>query len=156
MKPGVSIIQIERATIEDISDILVIEQSAFSDPWTRSMFMAELNERNALSLTLRIDGYLAGYIFSRWVFEEWTIMNIAVRPDCRRKGLATRLMNCVIKQARSKIAQRITLEVSEKNFSAQKLYGSLGFVKVGSRPQYYAKEHADALIMELKLFFDQP
>ena len=62
------------------------------------------------------------------------IMNIAVHPDHRHKGIGRLLMTMVIEQ---KPDHPVVLMVQEHNTAAQELYTKLGFVRTGSHPGYY-------------------
>lgn len=134
---------------EDIGHILEIERSSFSIPWTRNMFESEFDHPAATGFALWVENQMAAYIFLRRILDEWTVLNIAVRPDLRRKGMAHNLLSYVIQLAGRKKIKVITLEVSEKNFPAISLYESLGFKTVGRRPGYYVEQKADAILMDL-------
>jgi ribosomal-protein-alanine N-acetyltransferase len=134
---------------EDIGHILEIERFSFTDPWTRSMFESEFDHPDAASFLLWEKDQAAAFIFLRRIFDEWAVLNIAVRPDFRRQGRAYALMSHVIRLAQKNQIKKITLEVNEKNHPAIKLYESLGFITVGRRPGYYSEQKADAILMDL-------
>ena len=84
----------------DLDEVLVLEQASFTEPWTRKMFLGELRGNAfATNVVAREDegnfwagiaaGTLLGYIMFWVVFEELHVMNLAVRPEARRRGLGT-------------------------------------------------------------------
>ena len=85
-------------------------------------------------------------INSRYV-DAWHIMNVAVDPDYRRRGIATRLLESVFESTRDDQRRGYTLEVRVSNDRAISLYEKLGFVRQGIRRGYYTDNREDALIM---------
>lgn len=134
---------------EDIGHILEIERFSFADPWTGSMFESEFDHPDATSFILWANEQAAAFVFLRRIIDEWALLNIAVRPGFRRQGKAYALLSHAIRLARKNKIKKITLEVNEKNHPAISLYESLGFKTVGRRPGYYAKQKADAILMDL-------
>ena len=80
-------------------------------------------------------------------YEEGEIMNVAVRREYRRKGVAGRLMKELLSRAEKRGAARFILEVREGNLPAVRLYESLGFLHAGRRRNFYSDPAEDALIM---------
>jgi ribosomal-protein-alanine acetyltransferase len=81
-----------------------------------------------------------GFVAYRIVLEEGEILNIAVAPDFRRRGVALRLLGEVLPRA-----AKWFLEVRLSNTNAQAAYRRLGFREIGRRPRYYA-DCEDALL----------
>ena len=75
------------------------------------------------------------------------MMNIAVHPDYRRKGIAQALVNALVDTLKSQGSRCLTLEVRASNEPAQKLYEKLGFSLIGKRPKYYHNPKEDAYIL---------
>lgn len=93
-----------------------------------------------------VDGRVAGFIVSRAVADrEREILNVAVRPDLRRLGIATELLRAEL--ARSAGAH--FLEVRESNAAARQLYERLGFEIAGSRPGYYENPPETGIVMRI-------
>lgn len=142
----------------DLDDVLAIEQESFSEPWTRGMFEAELLG-NPFSRFLGAFGAgsephkkpLLGYICYWVVFEELRLMNLAVRPDCRRQGIASHLVRHAIGEGRTHGTTRALLEVRAGNRVGQQLYQALGFRQYGCRRSYYTNPNEDAILMQLPL-----
>ena len=75
------------------------------------------------------------------------MMNVAVHPDHRRRGIAADLIEQLIRQLKNRGSCSLTLEVRASNDGAIALYDKLGFQPVGRRPNYYRNPKEDALIL---------
>ena len=130
-----------------IHPIAELEKMCFSDPWSVNAMAYEL--RNPLSTWfVAVDGdTVAGYVGSQTVLGEADMMNLAVNPEYRRRGVGQALVERLIDDLRIKDAYCLTLEVRVSNNSAIALYEKMGFVVVGRRPNYYHHPKEDALIM---------
>jgi [ribosomal protein S18]-alanine N-acetyltransferase len=134
-------------TLSDLSAIEEIERRSYPTPWSRSMFAGELAKPTSLSLGAFEDQRLAGYlIVSRYV-DAWHVMNIAVAPEFRRRGIATALLEKLFEVTENGGRRGYTLEVRVSNEGAIKLYERLGFTGRGIRRGYYTDNREDALIM---------
>ncbi len=141
-------LQIGLMNQSDLDSVMDIEQASFPSPWSRNAFLSEISEnRRACYLVARENGRVAGYVGIWIVLDEGHITNLAVHPECRRRGIGEKLMRTIMSYARSRGARRITLEVRVSNAAAQRLYEKLGFVSVGIRPGYYHDNGEDAVIM---------
>lgn len=142
----------------DLDDVLAIEQESFSEPWTRGMFEAELqgNPFGRFLGAFRTDEVspakpLLGYICYWVVFEELRLMNLAVRQNCRRQGIASHLVRHAIEEGSTQGTTRALLEVRAGNHVGQLLYQALGFRQYGCRRSYYTNPNEDAILMQLSL-----
>jgi [ribosomal protein S18]-alanine N-acetyltransferase len=90
---------------------------------------------------------LVGYICFWQAADEIQLLNLAVRPDCRRQGIGRGLLTFLFQKAREEKAQQVLLEVRPSNRKALALYRSLGFEVLYRRPGYYSPEGEDALVM---------
>ncbi|MCJ7684531.1 MAG: ribosomal protein S18-alanine N-acetyltransferase [Desulfobacteraceae bacterium] len=132
-------------------DILEIERNSFSSPWDVSSFSSEIDRSISHFWVLLIDEVLKGYICF-WIFANEThLMNIAVHPEWRGKGLGEGLLCKMIEVGISKEAKTAWLEVRPSNLVARSLYDKTGFKEVGFRPRYYKETSEDAVIMSLLL-----
>ena len=140
-------IRFERMNAAHISQVAGLEEICFSDPWSEKSVSAELT--NPLSLwVVALDGErVAGYVGSQSVQGEADMMNVAVRPDYRRRGIAQGLVTHLVAQLAEKKVHSLALEVRASNRPAIALYEKLGFAQVGRRPNYYRNPREDALIM---------
>ncbi len=138
---------------QDLEQAMAIEQISFRAPWTREMFLKELELKFAYHrmASLNSEGEIAGYIFC-WLMEpEASILSVAVRPDWRRRGLAGYLLLSALDDFQSRGIREVWLEVRPSNFPARSLYRAFEFQPVGIRPKYYYDTGEDAIVMKLKL-----
>ena len=137
--------------LEDLDTVLAIEYQSFTTPWSRELFLTELeNTRIAHLLVARLGDNpedVVGYIGYRVVIDEMHIVIIAVHPAWRRRGIARYMLCGAMQQARQAACTKATLEVRVSNLGAQQLYYRLGFAPVGTRPRYYMRPTEDALIL---------
>ena len=140
---------IEPLTQDDIDDVLGIEEAAFTNPWTREMYLAELeNSRVSFCFLARDATRRAIGFCSFWrVLDELHINNLAVLPEMRRQGIGTRLLEFVLQNGAELGARRATLEVRRSNEAARSLYERFGFTVAGVRAAYYSKPVEDALVL---------
>jgi len=144
----------------DLDEVLALEQRSFNEPWSRKMFLGELHGNTfATNLVLRTGGAgfgegvgagaLLGYIMFWVVFEELHLMNLAVLPEVRRRGLGTALVRHALMAAHG--ARMALLEVRASNTAALALYRKLGFAQKSLRKGYYVHPCEDAVIMMREL-----
>ncbi len=139
----------------DIDQVLAIEQASFSVPWSRNLFLSEFRSPgvSTLLVSLANDTLLrtvTGYIIYWLVEDEMHLLNLAVAPLYRRRGIARQLVFDGIRRAYAKGARRAFLEVRASNTAAQKLYADLGFTGSFVRRDYYDSPTEDAVIMTLE------
>ena len=132
----------------DLDAVDEIEQASYPTPWSRAMFAAELQKPSSLSLGAYGEtGALVGYlIVSRYV-DAWHVMNVAVAPEFRRRGIAKALLERLFEVTGGDPRRGYTLEVRVSNADAIRLYERLGFEARGIRRGYYTDNREDALIM---------
>lgn len=134
-----------------IAPIAELEKRCFSDPWSVNSIGSELN--NPLSLwVVAMDGeQLAGYVGSQTVLGWADMMNLAVAPEYRRRGVGEELVEQLIARLIDNEVTCLTLEVRVSNLPAVALYQKLGFIQVGCRPNYYHNPKEDAWILRKEL-----
>jgi ribosomal-protein-alanine N-acetyltransferase len=134
----------------DIRRILEIERMSFLTPWTEGMFRSQLAlEDRSVNLVLLEDQVIVGYATAWLAFDEIHLLSIAVIPERRRMGFATRLLERVMETGRSRGASRVILEVRAGNDAARRFYRGQGFSEIGRRRRYYSDTGEDAIVMEL-------
>ncbi len=136
---------------EDVSAIAELEKTCFSDPWSENSIASELKNPLACWLVAVEDGSLAGYVGSQTVLDGSDMMNIAVAPAYRRKGIAEALVLALCEQLRNRNSICLLLEVRASNTPAISLYEKLDFVQIGRRKNYYRNPKEDALILRKEL-----
>lgn len=127
--------------------IAQLETICFSDPWSENSIAQELTNPLSSWLVAVEDDKVAGYIGSQTVVGETDMMNVAVHPDFRRRGVAQELIQSLVEVLKTRQSHCLTLEVRASNTPAINLYEKLGFSQVGKRPGYYRKPKEDALIL---------
>jgi len=140
---------------EDIDQVLTIEQTSFSLPWSRNLFLSEFRSPLVSTLFVSLSNtapkrIVTGYIVFWLVADEMHILNLAVAPGHRQRGIAKRLVLSGIKYVYAKGARRAFLEVRASNMLAQKLYSRLGFTGTSVRRNYYDSPVEDAVVMTLE------
>ena len=138
--------------VDDLPEVVAIERASFPNPWTGPLFLQEMQVRfsRILLATSGPEGAIAGYV-CRWVVaDEVHVLNVAVHPNARGRGLGGALMWEVLDEARDHAVRAVTLEVRRSNEAGRRLYESFGFEQVGERPNYYGRGE-DALILRLEL-----
>ena len=149
-------VRIVPMTADHLDAVAALERICFSDPWSRGLLAAELdNDLSAFLVALDSEDQVAGYAGLQVVLDEGTVTNIAVRPDCRRRGVASQLLQVFLNFAQGNHLAFLTLEVRASNYAAIALYGSRGFRGVGRRKNYYEHPREDAVIMTLDLTGEQ-
>jgi ribosomal-protein-alanine N-acetyltransferase len=143
-------------TEADLPRIMEIEASGFQHPWSEQLLRNEL--ANAWSHLLAAvegppgqAGRIVGYIVFWLVHDEVHVLNVGTAPEARRRGVGRALMDQAVAAGRGRGARLSTLEVRRSNQAAIALYRSLGYRQVGVRPNYYAEEREDAIVMTLEL-----
>ncbi len=137
-------------TEDDLEVVLSIETASYSTPWSYEHFMDEINARYSWPFVATDKGCVIGYICLMSLFEEAQILNVAVSPDQRGRGVARTLLEQACMMAIEKGAEVMALEVRASNCAAITLYEKLGFKCVGVRTGYYGSAE-DAILMEKSL-----
>jgi [ribosomal protein S18]-alanine N-acetyltransferase len=140
-------IDIRRLDLADLDAIDVIEQRAYPTPWSRAMFASELAKPTSICLGAFEGDELVGYIVNSRYVDAWHVMNVAVDPDRRRRGIASHLLERLFELTLGDERRGYTLEVRISNDAAIRLYERLGFEARGLRRGYYTDNREDALIM---------
>lgn len=149
-------VQIVPMNGDHLDEVAELERVCFPDPWSRNMLKEELeNDLAAFLVALDAQGAVVGYAGLQVVLDEGYILNVAVRPDCRRQGVAGQLLNVFLNFAKGNQLSFLTLEVRASNYAAIALYGSRGFRGTGRRKNYYEHPREDAVIMTLDLTGEQ-
>ena len=133
---------------DHLDEVAELERICFSTPWSRNMLAEELdNMLSAFLVALDDRDRVVGYAGVQVILDEGYITNIAVRPECRRQGIAAKLLQVFMDFAKANQLSFLTLEVRASNYDAIALYGSRGFRSMGRRKNYYEHPREDALIM---------
>ena len=138
---------IEKMNAGQVAQIADLEKICFSDPWSENSIAFELENKLAHWLVAQEGEMVAGYIGSQTVMGETDMMNVAVHPDFRRRGIAEALVKRLVEDLQAMESHCLTLEVRASNAPAIALYEKLGFSQIGRRKNYYRNPREDALIL---------
>ena len=145
-------VTVRLARPDDLGPVVLIERSAFDDPWSPDALFSELQKDYLrLPLVAEIAGQVVGYAMSWLVADQVHILNIATHPDHLRRGVATALLRKAAAEGRRQGLREITLEVRRSNLAALAFYRRHGFAETGVRPGYYQDNGEDAIIMTVEL-----
>ena len=132
--------------------VAALELRCFTQPYSRALLAAELDNPNALYLVDQTaENKLRGYAGLNVVLDEGHITTVATAPEHRRLGIAHRLIGRLITLARLLGLSQLQLEVRESNIAALALYRQFDFAEVGRRRRYYDNPKEDAVLMTLTL-----
>jgi ribosomal-protein-alanine N-acetyltransferase len=129
----------------DLPSVITIERRSFPTPWSLAMFVLELSKPSGICLAAEDETGLVGYLVCARFDDVWHLMNVAVHPNQRRRGVATALIERLFEEAGE--GARFTLEVRVSNRPAIAMYQRFGFRSGGRRRSYYHDNGEDALIM---------
>jgi len=137
------------AVEEDLREIVRIESASFADPWSEESFRRLLTVQPAIFLVAVFPpvSAVAGYAIAFSVSEDGEVLNVAVEPGFRGKGLAGQMLDALLIEMSARGVRAAFLEVRESNRAARALYGSRGFTEIGRRHRYYRRPVEDALVM---------
>lgn len=135
----------------DLPRILEIEKASFPSPWSANTFVTTLYDQRCRNIVICDHGDVIGYCFTFTMKNMIHLLNLAVHPDHRKKGIAKRLLNEILSHARVCNKSYVFLEVRKSNEEARLLYESQGFSHVSTWPRYYTDTREDADVMVKKL-----
>lgn len=138
-----------RLGVPDIAGVMQLERLCFRTRWTREQFLLGLERGAFRILGVRERQELVGYVAFSIIAQEMEILNIAVHPIHRRKGLARLMLAEVLDICRSERVEQGFLEVRSSNAGAIDLYRKFGFIQRGTRKNYYPDNNEDALLFRL-------
>ena len=139
---------LRRMTLIDVPAVHRLEEAIFSMPWSEKDFVYEMTENKvARYLVIEEAGEIIAFAGAHIILDQAHVTNIAVRQDCRGRGLGRMITRALMQYASNLGAEYLTLEVRQSNVKAQNLYKSLGFVRVNVRKRYYEDTGEDAWLM---------
>ena len=140
-------IELRLLGLGDLRAIEEIERRSYPTPWSRTMFAGELGKPTSRCYGAFDDDLLRAYLIVARYVDAWHVMNVAVDPDARRRGIAQAMLEHLFDDTSDDGTRGYTLEVRVSNAEAIRLYERLGFVSTGIRRGYYTDNREDALIM---------
>ena len=143
--------RIRPAAAADIAALAAIERECFSDPWTTAGLRESIQYETSRAFVAEVGAATVGYVMARISGEEAEILNLAVLPSCRRRGIARCLLEEALAAVTTAGVREAYLEVRQSNAVALALYQGFGFRPVGLRPGYYRNPLEDALVLRAPL-----
>lgn len=140
-------IEIQIMNESHVVQVAELEKVCFSSPWSETSIRSELTNPLSFWLVAVENGKLLGYVGSQSIMDEADMMNVAVEPNSRRRGIGRQLVEALVRVLAEKQVHSLTLEVRASNEPAKALYEQLGFLQIGRRPNYYRNPKEDALIL---------
>lgn len=137
----------------ELAEVMEVERRAFVHPWSADLLRRELtHDWSTILLAIEPgEGRIAGFVIFWVVIDEIHVLNVAVDPVARRRGIARLLLAELLERGRARGLSMATLEVRRSNEPALALYEGLGFRNVGVRKGYYVEEREDAIVMTMDL-----
>lgn len=139
---------------QDLPAVTAIENISFTTPWSEILFFNEIYKQRSIAKVAITEEAgsgqrVVGYICADYVADEGHILNLAVHPDFRKKGIAKTLVENILEELKETDCRFLYLEVRASNNAARELYEGFGFKVIGTRKRYYNKPEEDAVIMRL-------
>lgn len=139
-------IKISSANQSYIGDIAYIEKECFSDPWSERSIEESMHAGTKFYIA-EYGGKTVGYMGISEIAGEGYVTNVAVLKQYRNRGIGSKLLQYVVKQAKDNSCEFVSLEVRESNSAAISLYEKTGFVREGLRKNFYDNPKENAIIM---------
>lgn len=144
-------IEIRHYSPEMLRDVIAIERASFSCPWSLESFEQAGTMENSIFLTVCEGGMAVGFGCILLAAEEGELVDIAVSPEYRKRGLGQMLMTALLEKAAERGTEVLYLEVRQSNTPARSLYEKNGFAAIGVRKKYYKNPVEDAVLMRCEL-----
>lgn len=155
-QPAMTVLTLRPALSEDLDAVVEIERESFTDAWSEASFRSLFGRGEVAFIVAAADTErgeeVAGYVIATFAADQGEITNLAIRPELRRAGHASRLLDFVHREAARRAATSMWLEVRETNVAARALYASHGYREVGRRARYYEHPTEDALVLSRGIY----
>jgi len=142
-------ISIKQINEEDIDLCYELDSNTIS-LWSKKQWADEFKTEGTKIFGLLISNLVIGLCVFRVVLDEAQINYFVINQKYREKGFGTYLMSYLIKNCENLNLNRLLLEVSQSNVTAERFYNRFNFSTVGIRKNYY-KDGSNALLKEKKL-----
>ena len=134
----------------DMPAVLAIENNSFEFSWTEDDFIRCLRQRNCIGMVAEQDDQVVGFMIYELHKNRLHILNFAVNPDSRRKGIGNAMMGKLLGKLSHERRNRIMLEVRETNLEAQLFFKTLGFRAISVLRDFYDDTVEDAYLMQYR------
>ena len=148
-------IQFEPMSPENLSLVLDNEHCSYTHPWREDIFIDCMKTGHECWIVTGVSEVIGHSVLSV-AGKESHLQNVCIRSDIQRRGCGRALVEFMLGRARSHQVSRVFLEIRTSNLPACKLYETLGFNEIGTRPGYYptARGREDAIVFAMELFYD--
>ena len=134
----------------DIPEVLNIEVKSFEFPWQDYEFAEYLHPRNQIGMVVEHKDKVIGFIIYGLYKTDIGILNFAVHPDWRRRGVGKQMLTELITKLSAQGFKKIILEVRETNLPAQLFFRDCGFMAISVLHNYYEDTPEDAYLMQYR------
>jgi ribosomal-protein-alanine N-acetyltransferase len=134
----------------DMPEVLGIETSSFEFPWSEDDFIRCLRQRNCIGMVAEYDERVVGFMIYELHKNRLHILNFAVSPDFRRRGIGHSMVRKLIGKLSQQRRNRILLEIRETNLDAQLFFRDAGFRAISVLRDFYDDTTEDAYLMQYR------
>ncbi|MCO6459409.1 MAG: ribosomal protein S18-alanine N-acetyltransferase [Pirellulaceae bacterium] len=134
----------------DMAEVLETESRSFEFPWTEEDFIRCLRQRNCIGMVAEYDERVVGFMIYELHKSRLHILNFAVRPELRRRGVGSQMVSKLISKLSHQRRNQIQLEVRETNLEAQLFFRRMGFRAISVLRDFYEDTVEDAYLMQLR------
>ena len=143
-------IKIDKISKNDAGSVAKIEKECLSVPFTEEDILAYVENPIWHFLVARQGENVLGYISFTVIIDECQIVNVAVDPSARKRGVGSLLLESFLEYIKNLGVKSVFLEVRESNAPAIGLYKKFGFSAVGVSKNHYSKPTENAILMSLQ------
>jgi ribosomal-protein-alanine N-acetyltransferase len=134
----------------DMPEVLAIENRSFEFPWSDEDFIRCLRQRNCIGMVAEYDERVVGFMIYELHKNRLHVLNFAVRPEFRRRGVGTSMMRKLIGKLSEQRRNRILLEIRETNLDAQLFFRDCDFRAISVLREFYEDSPEDAYLMQYR------
>jgi [ribosomal protein S18]-alanine N-acetyltransferase len=134
----------------DMPEVLAIENRSFEFPWSDEDFIRCLRQRNCIGMVAEYDERVVGFMIYELHKNRLHVLNFAVRPEFRRRGVGTAMMRKLIGKLSEQRRNRILLEIRETNLDAQLFFRDRNFRAISVLRAFYEDSPEDAYLMQYR------
>ena len=134
----------------DMPEVLAIENRSFEFPWSDEDFIRCLRQRNCIGMVAEYDERVVGFMIYELHKNRLHVLNFAVRPEFRRRGVGTAMMRKLIGKLSEQRRNRILLEIRETNLDAQLFFRDCDFRAISVLREFYEDSPEDAYLMQYR------